>query len=296
MFRRLIAAPVTEPAGLLDVELVSEVEQKTVNLLQEIKRLTGGAGDEATIAQEIRQELEAILQLPVLESRFPLPKSRKYKSAVKLLNTHLDEDTLTWGTLFGWCCVHSLGKLFGGAGYEQQSRSWIDEWLLGKIIAGVLQDLGLDEASAWRGVAIVKLLTAHARWFEMELPKPKRAYQVVQAILGDDEIQRLLQVNRHQGVLWFNKEAFERLLWWMLSLAVIEETSAAHRLEPQRPAVEVAQAIVEHYDIVKKLQQAEKKSGYQVEKLLEAVKVEPRPWHSPQSEPPKRQDGSSRRP
>jgi hypothetical protein len=77
-------------------------------------------------------------------------------------------------------------------------------------------------------------------------------------------------------VLWFNKEAFERMLWWMLSLAVVEETRAALRLGPERPAVEVAQAIVAHYDIVKKLQQAEKKSGYQVEKLVEAAKIESR--------------------
>jgi len=260
----------------LPYELLDEVEQNAARLLHEIKQLVGGTGDEAAIAQEIRQELEAILQLTVLESRFPLPKSRKYTSAVKLLNTHLDEDALTWGSLFGWCFVHSLGKLFGKADYEQQSRSWMDEWLLGKLIAGVLQDLGLDEASAWQGVAIIKLLTSHARWFEMELPKPKRAYSVVQTLLGDDEIQRLLQVNRHQGVLWFNKEAFERMLWWMLSLAVVEETRAAPRPGPERPAVEVAQAIVAHYDIVKKLQQAEKKSGYQVEKLVEAAKVEPR--------------------
>jgi glycosidase len=289
MFHRLLAARVSEPGGLLDLELMSEVEHRAVNLLSEVKRVTGGAGDEAAIAQEIRQELEAILQLPVLESRFSLPKSRKYRSAVKLLNTYLDEDALTWGSLFGWCFVHSWGKLLGEASYEQQSRSWMDEWLLGKIIAGVLQDLGLDEASAWRGVAIVKLLTAHTRWFEMELPRPKRAYQVVQAILGDDEIQRLLQVNRYQGVLWFNKEAFGRLLWWMLALAVIEETSVTHQIEPQRPALEVAQAVVEHYDIVKKLQQAEKKSGYQVEKLLEAAKAEPRPRRNPQSKPDKRE-------
>ena len=275
LFRRLIAARVGQ-AGSLPYELLDEVEHKTVNLLHEVKRLTGGTGDEAAIAQEVRQELEAILQLPVLEARFPLPKSRKYKSAVKLLNTHLDDDALTWGSLFGWCFVHSLGKLLGKADYEQQSRSWMDEWLLGKLIAGVLQDLGLDEASAWQGVAIIKLLTSHARWFEIELPKPKRAYPVVQTLLGDDEIQRLLQVNRYQGVLWFNKEAFERMLWWMLSLAVVEETYAALRLGPERPAVEVAQAIVAHYDIVKKLQQAEKKSGYQVEKLVEAAKIESR--------------------
>ena len=164
----------------------------------------------------------------------------------------------------------------GQADYERQTRSWMDEWLLGKLIAGVLQDLGLAEASAWQGVAVVKLLTSHARWFEMELPKPKRAYSVVQTLLGDDEIQRLLQVNRYQGVLWFNKEAFERMLWWMLSLAVVEETRAALRLGAERLAVEVAQAIVAHYDIVKKLQQAEKKSGYQVEKLMEAAKIESR--------------------
>jgi hypothetical protein len=65
---------------------------------------------------------------------------------------------------------------------------------------------------------------------------------------------------------------------------VVEETSAALRLEPQRPTSEVAQAIVEHYDIVKKLQQAEKKSGYQVEKLVEAAKIEPR------AESPRRRD------
>ena len=280
MFRRLMAARVTAPDMQLDTALMDEVEQKTVRLLREIKQLTLGAGDQVAIAQEIRREIESILRLPVLREagRFPLPRSRKYASASRYLTANLDDDASTWSSMLGWCFVHSLGKLVHETGFEQQSRSWMDEWLLGKIIAGVLQDLGLDEAAAWWDVAVIKSLTAHQRWFEegrlgdkgtgrqRDKAKQERAYRVLQAALQDAEIQQLLHVNRYQGILWFNKEAFERLLWWMLFLAVVE-------ISATRPAAEVAQEIVEQYDVVAKLLKAEKKSAYQVEKLLEAVMV-----------------------
>jgi len=42
--------------------------------------------------------------------------------------------------------------------------------------------------------------------------------------------------------------------------------------DPLRSTAEVSQEIVTAYDIVRKLQQAEGESGYQVEKLLEAAK------------------------
>jgi len=41
--------------------------------------------------------------------------------------------------------------------------------------------------------------------------EPNRAYQVLQSLLRDNEVQRFLQVNRYQDVLWFNGEAFEEL-------------------------------------------------------------------------------------
>ena len=272
MFRRLMDARVTEPAGHLDAELAYEVEQKTTHLLREVKQLTGGSGDEdemaiSVYAREVRQRLEAILYLPVLETRFPLPRSRKYKWATEYLQAGLREDPATWGTLLGWLFTHALGKAVDGADYEQVSRSWSDEWLLGKIIAGTLQDLGMDEGAAWQAVATIKVLIGHQRWFEMQAPKRKRAYHVLQSWLRDDAIQQLLRVNRYRGVLWFNKEAFEGLLWWMFLLAVV-----AISADPLRPPAEVASEVVMHYDVVRKLQRAEEESGYQVETLLEVVK------------------------
>jgi hypothetical protein len=266
-FQRLIDARLTEPEGQVDQALLAEVEAKTVCLLGEIKQFTGATGDETTLAQEMRRELEGLLRLPVLESRFPRPDSAEHRAVVEYLTANLPDVPFLWGSLLGWWCVHSLGKIVGQAGFEGQSRSWVDEWLLGKVIAGALRDLGLDEPAAWQAVGLIKLLTGHQRWFAVDAPDTRsRAYQVLKALLQDDEVQLFLQVNRYQGVLWFNKEAFGQLLWWLLLLAVVEIGA-----DPLRPAAETAGDILACYEVVQHLHQAEGKSDYQVEKLLRVI-------------------------
>ncbi len=79
-------------------------------------------------------------------------------------------------------------------------------------------------------------------------------------------MQQFLQVNRYHDVLWFNREAFDQMLGWTLTVAVIETAA-----NPLCGADEVVEEIVGCYDIVQQLQQAEEASGYQVEKLLELV-------------------------
>ena len=62
-------------------------------------------------------------------------------------------------------------------------------------------------------------MTSHQSWFET--PELEHAYQLLEALLSDTEVQQLLRVNRYQDVLWFDKHAFDRLLWWMLTVAVV---------------------------------------------------------------------------
>lgn len=266
-FRRLMDARTTEPDGRIDPELVHDVGQRVTRLLHEVKRFTGGAGDETIIAGEVRRKLEAVLYLPALGKRFALPHSRKYQWAAQYLQAGLDDDPAAWGTLLGWLFTHALGKAVGGAGFAQLSRSWCDEWLLSKITAGALQDLGLDEGRAWWAVMIVKILVSHQRWFEMEVPKRQRPYHALQSWLEDDDVHQFLQVNRYQDVLWLNKEAFEQLLWWMLLVAAVTLSA-----DPVRSKAEVGQEIVAAYDVVRSLQRAAEKSDYQVEALLEIAK------------------------
>jgi glycosidase len=267
MFRRFIDARLTEPDAAPDPGLLDEVEQKSRRLLQEIKHFTGATADEAALAQEMRRQAEAVLQLPCLQSRFPWPESEVCPEAVEYITALLDADPQIWGSLLSWWCTHALGKIVGQVGFESQSRSWIDEWLLGKVTAAALRDLELDESAAWQAVGIVKILTSHQRWYATPPPDaPSRAYRVLESLLKDAEVHQFLQVNRYQGLLWFNKEAFEQLLWWLLLTAVVDLCA-----DPCRTAAEVAKEILARYQVIQQLHQAKEKSDYQVEKLLQAI-------------------------
>jgi hypothetical protein len=68
-------------------------------------------------------------------------------------------------------------------------------------------------------------------------------------------------------MLWFNKEAFDLLLWWLFLITVVE-SAADPRLEPE----ERGEAIVRHHEAVRGLRRAAERSGYQVEKLLIEVR------------------------
>lgn len=270
MLRYLIDNRLKSAGDKVAAGLYQEVEQKTARLLKEINSLTQAGADDETmdrLVSGIRNEVQAQLELPVLEERYPKSRSRNYVSAARMLTATADGEVHTWGALFGWAFTHSLGAVAGEEDAHGRSRSWIDEWLLGKLIASSLQDMGLSENDAWRAVQIVKLLTVHQDWHTQEAPQRKLAYQVLQKWLRDDEVQNFIQVNRYQGVLWFNEEAFEELLRWMLRIAVIATLS-----DPEIEEQDVPDRILAHYQVIRKLQKALKVSEYKVEGLLEAAK------------------------
>ncbi|MBN1661014.1 MAG: alpha-amylase [Anaerolineae bacterium] len=269
--RWLIDNRVTEPGGEVDREVIEDFQVRLLRLLHEIGQFTAGRRDGDTVAADAvaeaaGRELAAALQLPVLLNRFPLPGARRYEEAAEMIESHLDGDVQRWSALLSWVFVHPLGRTVRGDDYLEISQAWVDEWLLGKLIAAAGQDLGFDEDAAWWTVGTVKMLTAHADWFRSEEAKPRRAYAVLDAWLRDGEVQRFLQVNRYRDVLWFNHEAFEQLTAWMLTIATVKIMA-----DPDADPGEVAARIVDAYDVIQTLREAEAESGYQVEKMLEAV-------------------------
>jgi hypothetical protein len=199
-----------------------------------------------------------------------------------MLDAQLDDDPAAWGILISWLFTHALGKAAGGTEPEAHSRSWVDEWLLGKLVAEVLRDslrwypsdsvLALDEGSARRAVGMVKILISHHRWFEAVDAQEPTAYRKLVAWLRDKEVQRFIQVNRYGGVLWFNKESFEQFLGWMLAVAVVEISAQRDTTD-----VQVAKEIVTCFQLLAGLEQAAAASEYQIAGLLEAVQSQDLP-------------------
>jgi glycosidase len=243
--RWLIDNRAVEPGAKLDGDILDEAERRALALLLEIQAFTGGPGDPEAIAREIRRKLELALA------------------------TDADDDPAYWGTLLSWLFSHALGQVVTETDAAAQSRSWLDEWLLGKLIAGALQDLGLDEGGAWWAVGTVKVLVSHQASLVQSLPldPSKQAYRVLRGWLGDSEVQQFLQVNRYRGELWFNHEAFGQLLDWVLTLTTIQIGA-----DPALTEAEAEAQLADCREIADRLREAEAASEYQVARLLEAAR------------------------
>ena len=263
MLRRLREARITQPQGQLDQTLMEEIEKKMINLLREVKQLSGGREDEVAIAREVRRKLEAILYLPIITSRYPQLQPKGVKAAAEYLYKGLTDSISTWATLFSWLFVHVLGKVTHPRGFAEQSRRWMDEWELDRTISDVLRKLGSDETTTWRVLTLIKLLTRHQRWFEAKPLVQAEAHAILESLFQESEVKQFLGVNQYQDIWWFNKEAFEEMLWWLMMMAALTIGS-----DPLRPVNAVVEELQRCYSMILKWQEAEKKSDYQVEKLL----------------------------
>jgi glycosidase len=261
-FRRLREARITKTSEPLDKDLIDEVGQRVTYFLNQAKALSGGREDEIGLAKEIRQKLEAILFLPVITSRHQVLQPRGVKAVAEYLHRKLLEDTPLYEIIFAWLFVHLSGKIVSRGNFPEQSCRWIEDWRLDQIITQTLMDSGIDEGAAWRSVTLIKLLTRHQRWYQEET-----VYGVIENLLKDGEVQRFLGVNRYEDILWFNKEAFEEILGWLMLTAAIEVG-----FDSLRPAKVIIKGLEKCWSMIQKLQEAEKKSEYRVEKLLELLK------------------------
>ena len=96
--------------------------------------------------------------------------------------------------------------------------------------------------------------------------RPNRAASLLDAWFNDDATREFLGTNLFDGILWFNKEAFGSLLYWMDALAVVRLSVDAAR-KPKKIAAEIGAV----YEVVRALRAAERKSKYQVENLRAAA-------------------------
>jgi hypothetical protein len=77
-------------------------------------------------------------------------------------------------------------------------------------------------------------------------------------MLADEDVRRYIGVNRYQSVLWFSKERFEDLLWWLRLAATI----LAHGQSD-------AEARIARIDeLLQRLARAAADSEYQLEQLM----------------------------
>jgi hypothetical protein len=255
---KLSAKSLTLPAGLLD-----EAVQKMANLVDGIIYLTHTIPDKVAFLDETRRSVEALMALPVMEQRFPLPGGKTYKAALEFLEEGLKNNS-NWLALVGWAFVHHLGKLVAAEEFEFQSLTWLDEWQFNKQLVETYRFMGQDDGASNALIAAIRMLVDQQSWYARLGRLPLK--ELLSHWLADAEVARFLGINRYKDVLWYNKESFDKFVWWMVALAAIDAAS-----DPLATASGVIEQVLGAYDVALKLLRAEKYSAFQVQKLIEAA-------------------------
>jgi glycosidase len=234
-----VSATAEELRGLLDD--VSASVERALGALVEVTRAGGGV---AGATADFRMRAEASLRLPDFV-RGPLIVSLA--------------DQWTWAAIFGRMLSEAIDSMAAGrdAGDLQ----------LGPVLAAVLQDVGLDEAAARRLVELLPTLRHLPLPTSMARAKSAdRAAALIRALVADEAVRAYIGVNVWESVSYFNRESFERVLWWMLTLDALDAAA-----DPRLTDTQLTSRLSEARRLIDALSRAGKACGYQLDKLEAAA-------------------------
>ncbi len=251
---------------VLDAEVLSIHAEKRRRLYQAIASFTNANAALDPILNEADRGLEAILKLNVFEARYPFPGSKKYRTSLAFIQENFGHYPFIWYVLFVWNDLRLMGKVITQKNqYAEISRSWLEEWGILRHVAITCQELGLDEGQANSTVQILKLLTQQQLWVDQI--HEKSPLMLVESWFSESEIRHFLNVNRHREKLWFNKEAFESMIWWLMTAALIKTIA-----DSESDFSEMVEILFDAFEKIQVILKAEKESAYQVDQLLDALK------------------------
>ncbi|MBE0695708.1 MAG: alpha-amylase, partial [Anaerolineaceae bacterium] len=165
---RLDEAEKTLPSGLME-----EAEEKVSALIDGIEQFTGSAQGRDRLLRELRSGLRLVLSLPTLETRYPMPGSKKYYDVIRYLSTPPgNQEEPGWIVLLAWVFLHNLGVLAGSGDAKAVTLSWFNEWLFGRVLAEAIREMGYDTSQANPMASALRIMIEQQDWFESRGRKP----------------------------------------------------------------------------------------------------------------------------
>jgi hypothetical protein len=169
-----------------------------------------------------------------------------------------------WSTVIAWCALDALGTVQNPDDCERAATELFDILHLRGPMAEMFESAGLKGEERWRAAARVRAAFADISWAPLEpKPLPRRTAGAPLSWVHDPDVAWLIGVHEYEGVRYFNKELFERLLWWMALRPLLAAASPSAEPEDIRQIEQRLQARI----------RAAVEGGYRVEVLLEPTSL-----------------------
>ncbi|HZU44765.1 MAG TPA: alpha-amylase, partial [Terriglobales bacterium] len=216
--------------------------------------------DRESIVDSALLRLRTAKQLPELEHYFSRSWSTEARAVLPSYEGN-GNGAAIWDTVLALCTLEALGNYYDPKDPEHAGARLFEAMKLREPIAASLQRLGVEGEERWRAVARVRAALAHASWAPGAEPVIGKTTAPL-SWLHDPDVAWLIGVHEWEGVRYFVKEDYAKLLWWMALPALLTIAGAP------RPDVDAIREL--ENDIESRLRAAEE-SGYRVEALIDAT-------------------------
>jgi hypothetical protein len=204
-------------------------------------------GSAEEFVREFRESLVpmvgAALRLPLLERRF----STVWPGSVRMVLPNWEPGAptqRTWAPAMAWVLLRSLPV-------QRRPEEIFDRLQLRRALGAIFSTSGLEGEDNWRAAARVRVLLAHGGQ-----PLEKTVYS--RAFWEDADVRWLAGVNEAGGKTYFNQEATDELLMWMLLPSLLEAAESE----------DAEQDLMRIESVVDEARETAKRSGFELEKLL----------------------------
>jgi hypothetical protein len=204
-------------------------------------------GSAEEFVREFRERLVplvgAALRLPLLERSF----STVWPGSVRMVLPNWEPGAptqRTWAPAMAWVLLRSLPV-------QQQPEEVFDRLQLRKALGAIFSTSGLEGEDNWRAAARVRVLLAHGG---------QRLEKILysRAFWDDADVRWLAGVNESGSRTYFNQEAADELLMWMMLPRLLE---VADSEDTERELLRIE-------TVVSEAREAAKRSGFELERLL----------------------------
>jgi hypothetical protein len=201
---------------------------------------------------------------------------KKPKAAQLLTNFagQISENQWLCAAILGYGLLSLLRQLIGkNANGKLAASLAFDHWDLGRKLREQLIRFGAQDHEAWRITDITKavlMAAAPGKMARLIITTPEfnasaYAVSIIEDNYLDEEFRRVLGINIFDDVTWFNKEGFESTLYFSVLFYMLESVSVL------RPCMNWYDRLEHIAEIYIALAKAEKKSGFRLDKLIDAL-------------------------
>ena len=247
----------------ISAAVIEEVENKLKPFLRGIETALGQTlPNKKNILAEILASLNSTLSLQKLSAEAVSTQMKKMQRAADFITGNLTQINLY--TLITWNFIGQLGRTKTNDDAGVLSQVWAEEWQLYKTFSDTLVQMNFPEAEISHSLKALRLITGQQNWYSLLGKKPLS--EIAKAWFSTPEIQDYLQINRFEGILWYDRNAFADFLWWMAVIAFIH-----CEMKPNCTRSDSAETLLGCYSILQQLLKADQSSEYQLEKLLDIL-------------------------